>query len=163
MLMILSGDWTTHIHLGIYRPVFDADFDFGFELIPNGGVTLAFQPKGDDGIRMGMAVCSLSDSYSRETGWVLSGRRIYSSSFRAQGDPTYRRDPERGVRTVELDGFVTTSLEAASRAGLLRQFGRLAKSSGVPIILATRAKAHPVWGWMPDGTSGPATFDGMGV
>lgn len=157
MLMILSGDWTTHLHLGIHRPIFNEAFESVFDMMVNGGVTLAFRPYGEDTILRGMAVCSLSECYSREVGRNLSNERIHGVRIRAHG----QRDPQRGVRTVELDGFITDALRSASSQGKFRQFAKLAKNLGVPIVLATRVGGHPVWGWMPDGEAGQATFDGM--
>ena len=161
MLMFLSGDWTMYVHLGIYKPTYDRTLNAEFSLLPNGGVTLALQPDGDESVKLGVAVCSLGDVYSRAKGRELSHDRL-RSTLRARGFPSYSRHPQLGVRTVDTDELVAHAISSANSRGDLFQFGRLSKVSGVPIVLATRSGGHPLWGWMPDGFKGPATWDLIG-
>jgi hypothetical protein len=158
-LMLLSGDWTTYVHLGLYRPVFDHTFEWDLELMTHGGVTLALQPSGDAAINIGMAVCSLSENYSREVGRRFSSERIFDFSMNVTGDPTYQWDPSRGCRTVELDEIIISIIGDADDDGKLSQFSRFAKRVGSPMILATRVNYHPVWTFSSRGTSGRATFE----
>jgi len=161
MAFPLCGDLTQYVHLGVCTPRCISFPDLYYELLPNGGVTIALRHAGDGrSIFVSAAVCSLMDNYERDVGRETCGKHGICV-LNASVLPSCHYDQELGYRHVELEEVVASIFPLLNDTGLLRQFSRLSRSTGLPVFLVTRVQKHPVWAWAPDGSYGSADWAGF--